>query len=194
MPQSLRFAVTTCGLTIVFAGGCSMPIQRVDVQSFEVRGNRITADRAHAELTAMLVERGFDIKATDRDAGLVTTEYKKFAAQGKSPPFDYYLQLRVNVRTMPGGVVNVRLSPFVKAQNRMNAAAFTETELSYCEGKPSTLNTMDSMKKEGWQTLGQLSFMNVVSDVATKFGMAVDDVVKNVTRTPKNGFLAESCH
>lgn len=188
-----RSRTSAFAIALVAATGCSLPIQRVDVQSFEVRGSRVAPDRVHAELISVLVTRGFDIKATDRDAGLITTEYKKFAAQGDNPPFDYYLQIRANVRNEASGV-GVRLSPFVKAQNRMNAAAFTESELSYCEGKPSTIGTIDSMKKDGWQALGQVTFMNVISDVASKFGMAVDDVVKNVTRTPKNGFLADSCH
>jgi len=182
-----------CGLALIGLAACSVPIQRIDVQSFEVSGNKVTPARVYAELTNLLVGRGFDLKTTDRDAGLLTTEYKKYAAQGQSPPFDYYLQLRVNVRETTPGLFSIRVSPFVKEQNRSNAAAFTEEELSYCDGRQSALNNLDSMRKDGWQTLGQLTFMNVVTDIANKFGMAVDDVVKNVTRTPKNGFLAKSC-
>lgn len=180
-------------LLLITTAGCSLPIQRVDVQSFEIRGNKLAPARAHAELTSLLINRGFDIKSTDRDAGLITTEYKKYASSGQNPPFDFYLQLRINVRELSDGTVNVRIAPFVKSQNRLNAAAFTEEELSFCEGKQSTLNTLSSMSRDGWQTLGQVSFMNVVTDVAERVGVAVDDVVKNVTRTPKNGFLAESC-
>lgn len=179
-------------LTLV-GSGCSLPIQRVDVQSFEARGSRLTPERVHAEVTTILVGRGFDIKATDREAGLITTEYKKFAAKGTDPPFDYYLQIRTNIRVLPSGEVTIKMSPFVKEQNRMNAAAFTERELSYCEGEAKNIRQIDSMHNDGWQALGQLSFMNVVTDIATRVGMSVDDITKNVTRTPKNGFLAKEC-
>ena len=142
-------------LTVLFTSGClSIPIQRVDVQSFEASGRRVSSDRIHAELTTLLVERGFDIKNTDKEAGLLTTEYKRFASQGQSPPFDYFRQLRLTVRALPTGEVAVRMSPFVKEQNRLNAAASSEHELSYCEGK---VNQIESMQKDGWQALGQLT-------------------------------------
>ena len=191
IPMKKNFRNAGIFLAALFASGClSTPIQRVDVQSFEARGRRPQPDRVHAELTTLLVERGFDIKNTDKDAGLLTTEYKKFASQGQDPPFDYFLQVRLTLRALPTGEVAVKMSPFVKEQNRLNAAASSEHELSYCEGK---VNQIDSLRKDGWQTLGQLTFMNIVNDVSVKLGVAVEAVTKNVTRTPKNGFMAKSC-
>jgi hypothetical protein len=43
----------------------------------------------------------------------------------------------------------------------------------------------------GWKTLGQVLFMNVVTDTTEAFGLSVDNVIQNVTKTPANAMLAQ---
>lgn len=167
---------------------CSLPVTKVQVQSFEMRKQSLSKVQSLNMLTGILVDRGFDIKITNKDVGLVTTEYKKFTSQGESPPFDYYLQIRGRVKIMEGVAV-VELRPTVKEQNRLNAAAFTEHELAYYTGEPNTIRLIPSMKPDvGWRALAQVNFMNVVQDVADGFGLSSDEVIQNVTNTQINAF------
>ncbi len=169
---------------------CSLPVTRVDVQSFEIKKTGIQEEQILSKLTGILIDRGFDVKFTNKDAGVLTTEYKKFASFGGNPPFDYYMQIKGRVKFVRGEV-SVTLSPIIKEQNRLNVAAFSEHELSYYIGKPADINLIDSMKEGiGWRTLGQILFMNVVTDTAETFGLGVNDVVQNVTKSPANAFLA----
>jgi hypothetical protein len=132
------------------------------------------------------VDRGFDVKMTNTDAGIVTTEYKKFASAGTEPPFDYYMQIRAKVRVTKGSTV-IQLTPVLKEQNRMNAAAFTEHELEYFTGAADVMADVVSMNPQtGWRQRSHILFMNVVTDTAQMFGLKVDDVVQNVTTTPAN--------
>ena len=170
---------------------CSMPVTKIDVQSFEIRSAKVQEGQALTKLTGILIDRGFDVKLTNKDAGILTTEYKKFASVGSTPPFDYYMQIKGRVKVVQGETA-VTLSPIVKEQNRLNAAAFSEHELSYYTGDPSNIRLIDSMKAGvGWKTLGQVLFMNVVTDTAEAFGLSVDNVIQNVTKTPANAMLAQ---
>jgi uncharacterized lipoprotein len=164
---------------------CSAPVTFVEVQSFEARSTKLTPDKAFDAVTMILVNRGFDIKMSNKDVGLITTEYKKFASTGGNPPFDLYIQIKAVIQDIDGKV-NVKLSPIVKEQNRINAAAFTEHELSYYTGDPKNVALIKSMKKEGWRSEAQIIFMNVVNDVAQSLGISVEEVKQNVTKTQKN--------
>jgi len=169
-------------------GGC-VPVSTTlnTVQSFEVKTNRI--ERAFSKITGILVNKGFDIKTSNQDAGIVTTEYKQFASTGTDPPFDYYLQIRTILQEMPNGQLIVKLVPIVKEQNRMNAAAFTEKELAYFTGEPSNVLAIEKTRSsEKWRSLGQTMFMNVVTDVAGVAGVSIEEVKQNVTSSPVNTF------
>lgn len=187
----LLIAVGLAGSIASLAAGCATmqevlkpePVTRVTVQSFSLAGPRVTEAQAYRDVTRALIDRGFDIKATSEGAGLVTTEYWKYASFGMNPPFDYYMQIRAVIRKEPGGGVSVQLSPTVKEQNRVNAAAFTENELAYFNGEANTVRKLDGMD-DGWRSRGLTAFMNVVSDVAGSMSVSVDDAVKNVTETP----------
>lgn len=173
-------------LLVLLMSSCSAPVTLVSVQSFEAKSKRMGLSDAFNKVTMVLVDRGFDIKTSNKDAGLVTTEYKRFASTGENPPFDIYLQIKVTIREKPDGQIAVKMSPIVKEQNRINAAAYTEHELTYYTGEEKNLRLIKSMKPGGWQTKGQTMFMNVVQDVASVLGIAIDDIDQNVTETPKN--------
>jgi len=168
---------------------CSRMVTLVKVQSFEAKTSRLDLATAFNTVTMLLVDRGFDIKASNKEAGLITTEYKKFASVGGDPPFDMYLQIKTTIRKLPKGEVVVKMSPIVKEQNRLNAAAFTEHELTYYTGDQKNVQLIKSMRIKGWQAKGQVMFMNVVNDVASALGLSVDDIKQNITEEQENAFF-----
>jgi len=172
-------------IIIVLFVGCSAPVTFVEVQSYEAQSTKLTPDKAFDAMTMILVNRGFDIKMSNKDVGLITTEYKKFASTGGNPPFDLYIQIKAIVQDL-NGKVNIKLSPIVKEQNRANAAAFTEHELSYFAGDPHNVSLIKSMREGGWRSDAQTNFMNVVNDVSQTLGISVEEVKQNVTNTQKN--------
>lgn len=171
-----------------------MPVTLHTVQSYDVPASKqMEPGAAFDALSGALINRGFDLKATNRDGGILTTEYKKFASHGTNPPFDYYMQIRALVRDDSNGRTVIQLKPTVKEQNRLNAAAYTEYELSYYTGERpngSDIRLIESMRPGGWRVESQTYFMNVVTDVATISGVSVEQVQKNETTTPANAFTA----
>jgi hypothetical protein len=173
-------------LAVQLAGCASIPITKVSVQSFELQKPGLDATGAIPKLIGVFVDRGFDVKMTNADAGIVTTEYKKFAAVGSEPPFDYYMQIRAKIKATKG-VTSIQLTPVLREQNRMNSAAFTEHELEYFTGAAEDIAEVASMNPQsGWRQLSQILFMNVMTDAAETFGLDADAVIKNVTTTPAN--------
>jgi len=183
---SRRFALASASLALALSGCANLNVDRQTVQSFEITTTKLRSDAAFGALTTVFVDRGFDVKVSNKEGGIVSTEYKKFASAGSSPPFDYYLQLRATVRDVGGGKTMIRLSPMVKGQNRLNAAAFTEHELYYYEGTPQAVRMADN---GGWAGQGQTMFMNIVTDLSERAGVPLDDVKKNITTTKANAFL-----
>ena len=177
----ITFIITTLA-------ACSLPVTRVDIQSFGIKKPGVDLDKAVSKLTGILVEQGYDIKVTNKDAGIVTTEYKKVASSGTNPPFDYYMQVKARIKLV-GNETSIELFPMIKEQNRMNAGAFTERELGYYTGDPGTIRLVPSMHPDGWRSIAQTAFSNLVSGVADAFGVKQEDIVQNVTKTPENAFM-----
>ena len=163
-------------------------VTKQTVQSFEATTSTARRDAVYTDVTTVLVDRGFDIKVSNKDVGLISTEFKKFASNAApgGPPFDYYLQIKATVRDAGGGKTLIRLSPIVKEQNRLNAAAFTEHELYYFEGAPEGVSAAD---KGGWASAGQTLFNNVATEVGAKAGVPFDKMTRNVTSTKFNAML-----
>jgi len=178
----VAFALSGCG---------SMQVKRVDVQSYEIQKQGIETGKAIDRVTSVLIDRGFDIKMANKEMGVVTTEYKKFASAGTSPPFDYYMQVKARVKLDAKGKTVILLSPIVKEQNRTNSAAFTERELNYYTGEPSDVQMISSMREGGWRVSGQVIFNNIVNDVAVAYGVSIEQVIQNVTTTPANAMFAK---
>jgi hypothetical protein len=170
----------------VFTGCSSIPVTRVSVQSYELQKQGIEPAAGVSRLMGVLVDRGFDVKLSDSQSGIITTEYKKFASVAANPPFDYYIQIRSKVRAA-NGVTSIHMIPIVKEQNRMNAAAFTEHELEYFTGERENLQDIQGMNSAtGWRTLGQVLFVNVVTDAAQALGLSPDSIIQNVSKSPAN--------
>lgn len=182
MKESMRLVLIP--ITFFVVACASTPVTRVGIQSFELKKEGVPSNTAVAQVIGVLVDRGFDVKMSNADSGIVTTEYKKFASVATHPPFDYYMQIRAKIRPA-NGITSVSLIPAVKEQNRLNAVAYTEHELAYFEGDPENLEEIVSMNPgAGWRSLAQTLFMSVVTDTADALGLAMEDVVPNVSRTP----------
>ncbi len=174
---------------IAYLAGCAEPVTKVDVQSFEIKKTGADLEKATSGLMGILIDNGFDLKIVDKDAGIVTTEYKKFISVGSNPPFDYYLQVRARIKDVNGEMI-MQLIPIVKSQNRLNMAAYSEHRLSYYTGKPESIRLIDSMSAGGWRLVAQTTFMNLVGNVAEAFGITQEEVVKNVTTLEVSTFAA----
>lgn len=173
----------------VIVGCVPVSVTLNTVQSFDVKTKRI--ERVFAKITGILVDKGFDIKTSNQDAGIITTEYKQFTSFGTirtDTYHDYYLQIRTTLQQMPDGQLVVRLVPIVKAQYRNNAGDYTEHELAFYAGDPDKVRSMENRYSEGWRSLGQAMFMNVVMSVADLAGVSIEGVKQNVTSTPINTF------
>ena len=187
----MKYLKIVCLLfVIVFISACSIPVTRVDVQNFAIKTNGVTTEKAMNTLTLVFIDKGFDVKMTNKDAGVITTEYKKFASLSQNPPFDFYMQIKGKLRTTNQGTL-VELSPIVKEQNRANAAAYTEHELGYYVGSAHDISLIRSMRTgTGWRAVAQTLFADVVSETAKAFNIRFEDVIQNVTKTEANAFLA----
>jgi hypothetical protein len=185
--MSRKLSGIVVAVVAIYAGGCaSIPITRVSVQSFELQKQGVGTAAAIPKLIGVLVDQGFDVKMTNADAGIVTTEYKKFASAGSEPPFDYYMQIRAKIKVADDRT-SIQLTPVLREQNRMNAAAFSEHELEYFTGGSDDLADVPSMNPEtGWRHRSRVLFMNVVSDAAQVFGLNMGDVIQNVSTSPAN--------
>lgn len=178
-------------LAILVLWGCGTDaITIVTVDNFEWRTPKITVDKAFTTVTNVLVERGFDIKNSTKDAGILTTEYKKFASCCQKNPFDFFLQIKATIRQDPKDPKKalVRLTPIAKEVNRMNAAAFNETNLYYITVDDSRKSAGDvdwrMRAGSGWLALGQTLFMNVASDISGQLGIPIEEITQNTTKTP----------
>lgn len=191
-PARVRSAAL-CLVALAVAGCHTIPYTAVTIDNFEVRSPKLTVDKGFTVITTVFVDRGFDIKMTSKDSGVLNTEYKKFASAGDNKhPFDFFLQIKASIRQDPKDhkKVLIRLTPIVKQVNRMNANAFTEENLSYLTvetnaagAKPENLN-LAMRPGVGWLSLGNMLFTNVVTDISGQLGIPIEDFVQNTTKTP----------
>ena len=151
------------------------PLSLIDIQSAEVPARTSSTSDAFQAVSRAFLDRGYDIKSSDRAAGYVTTEYKRYASYGNNPPFDFSLQIRALVESTPRGVV-IELRPTMKQQNRSNAAAYSEGELGYFRFDDDTALAGDF---QPWREEGLREFMNVLSDLAG----SPEEITMNETRT-----------
>ena len=160
-------------IALVF-NGCGGPA--TILMDVKATSDKITAEKAYNVATGVLVDKGFDIKVANKDIGLITTEYKKWGAVDGNPPFDFYLQIKTQIKTRPDGKLVVTLTPLVKEANRLNAAAFTEHAMRFLTEK----------EQKGYLTAyeettqaGQLLFLNVAQGFAEALGLSMDQLEYN---------------
>lgn len=171
-------------LALAFLAGCATTT--TSLLNVKATSDKVTADKTYNAVTSLIVDQGFDVKTANKDIGLVTTEYKKFAALAGSPPFDLYLQIKTQIKTTANGKLQVIMTPIVKESNRLNAAAFSEYSLVFLSDKDKK-GYMDARKKA--TLAGQVMFLNVVQGVAETLGLSMEELEydkqsKTVTTLP----------
>jgi hypothetical protein len=87
------------------------------------------------------------------------------------------MKIKTTVKERPDGKLLITLTPQVKEVNRLNAAAFTEKQLTFFneQEQKGYLNTNDKANLKG-----QLLFMNVVSGVAEALGIGIEQFEQNI--------------
>jgi len=160
-------------LMVVSCGGPATMLLDVKATS-----DKITAEKAYNMTTGVLVDKGFDVKVANKDIGLITTEYKKWGAVEPwgQPAFDYYLQIKIQIKTRQDGKLQITITPLVKESNRLNAAAFTEHELVFLTDKEQK-----GYKTDVQETIlkGQNLFLNVVQGIAEALGLGMEQLEYN---------------
>jgi len=153
----------------------------------DVKGasDKVKKEEAYNRITMILIDKGFDIKMGNKDLGLITTEYKQFGSISGNPPFDFYLQIKTTLRDRPDGKLQVVMTPVVKDQNRLNAAAFNEHPLiGYSEQDQQRVITV----KEKAYVKGFQLFHNVVIAVGELFGLGIEQFERNLQETEFSPF------
>lgn len=154
------------GVALLLLNGCvSTRSSLVDVKATIDQSG---SDRAYKAIMMALLDRGFDIKMTDKDLRVITTEYKKFSSVSGWPPFDFYLQIKAVVRDTPEGKSDVTLWPKVREQNRLNPSAFTERPLIVysSDDRAGPMTSSAQAMQEG-----QFLFFSIVQVVADALGL-----------------------
>jgi len=161
--------------------GCAVtqPITENQVVYAEVPVGSMATPRAFSGLTARLVGMGYDIKHSDKDAGVLISEYRAVARSEGNPPFDVYLQFRTTVQQRKGGVL-VRLIPSVKWQNRLNSLASSEVPLVYYSGEPEEVSTYLRSPWAWGNVEAHRAFEAVVADVAAFARIPISQVRESV--------------
>jgi hypothetical protein len=124
-------------LVVLLSQGCATALYN-SVELSEIPLDHESED-VHGALTRTLISEGFDIKISDRDTGLVTTEFLQIDSSRGSPPFDWLLQLRC---VLAPAAATVQVKPTVRESNRVNPSAYTEyavLELDRIEGSANEI-------------------------------------------------------
>lgn len=180
MLTHLKGLGTILGLGVLLLSTSSCMMTRHAVLDVKGASDKIKKEEAYNRITMILIDKGFDIKMGNKDLGLITTEYKQFGSADGTPPFDFYLQLKSTLRDRPDGKLQVVITPVVKDQNRMNAAAFNEHPLiGYSEEDQRRVIST----KERAYVKGYLLFYNVVTSVGEVFGLGIEQFERNLQET-----------
>ncbi|MCA1807207.1 MAG: hypothetical protein LC687_05075 [Actinobacteria bacterium] len=177
--------VATLVISAVVAG-CSFTVTENRVTFAEIRTKEISASQAFGGVTSRLVAGGYDIKHSDRDAGVVISEYRAVAQSAGNPPFDTYLQFRTTIQEGKDGVT-LRFTPAVKSQNRLNLLASSEVPLLYYTGDPKNVSTYVRKHGRTGITVAYSAFEAVINDMANLAKVPVENVNQPVqSRTIKS--------
>ena len=165
-------------LTIISLSACAVTSQPM-WNDLEARTTKLDKNSAYNAVTMALVDKGFDIKMGNKDLGLITTEFKKYAAYGDDPPFDLYLQIKARISERPDGKISIKLTPLAKDVNRLNSAAFTEHELySFTEEQISRPKGLNAYYRAALN--GHLLFLNVAQSIAESSGLDMTELEQNI--------------
>jgi hypothetical protein len=158
-------------MALLVFSGC-VPVQRTTMVDVRAPINPEDSERAYKVIALAFRDKGFDIKTSDSDLRIITTEYKKYEAESVDGfyPFDFYLQVKAAVSEVPGLGSEISLWPKVKEQNRINSNA-TEHPLIVYSTK-ELANIRDRTVRSEAMLKAQLLFESVVRAITDALGVA----------------------
>jgi hypothetical protein len=155
---------------LVFSG--CVHVQRATMVDVRAPINPEDSERAYKIIAQAFLDKGFDIKTSDSDLRIITTEYKKYESEAVDGfyPFDFYLQVKAAVSEVPGLGSEISLWPKIKEQNRINSNA-TERPLIVYSTK-ELANIRDRTVRSEAMLKAQLLFESVVRAITDALGVA----------------------
>ena len=184
----LAFAIFVSGLLT----GCATTYKTVLDSQVIAPASKMNKEKAFNTITAILIDEGLDVKMANKDIGAVTTEWKKYGALEKDPPFDMYLQLKVRVKELSGSSnrIEVTVTPLSKQANRLNSAAFTEEALIFPDEELMQRSAAGRYVKDTDQIAvkGYSMYNNIVTKIAELCGLSISDVKQNLGVVTKSDF------
>jgi len=181
------FAVSV--LIIGLLTGCSVTYKNVIDAQMIAPTAKMTKESAYNAVTAILIDEGLDIKMANKDIGAITTEWKKYGAIERNPPFDMYLQLKVRIKELAGSSkqLEITVTPLSKASNRLNSAAFTEESLQFPDEETTRRSLAGRYLSDTEQVSlkGYSMYNNVISKIAEGCGLNISDVKQNLGMVTK---------
>jgi len=169
-------------IAALVSGCMTVTLKRLNAMTAET--DKAKLDDAFGRITAILVDRGFDIKVGNKDIGLVSTEYKQVGSVAGSPPFDFYLQVKATLKQTPANKLSVKLTPLVKEVNRLNPAAFTEHGLPLMAENQTPVTDLEKVN-----FAAQTSYMAVAQGVAEALGLSLQEMQQDVEISTKKSCL-----
>jgi hypothetical protein len=145
--------------------GCGVTVTENRVAYAEFKTDGLTSAQLMSGLSSRLVSMGYDIKHTDKDAGVVISEYRVVGRSEGNPPFDTYLQVRSTIEESKGGAL-VRLTPSAKSQNRLNLLASSEIPVVFYTGEPENVNKYIRKKGLSGMVRAHSEFEAVIQSIA----------------------------
>ena len=120
-----KILTSICLITFSILFSCQTP--RNVIRTTSVTVPNYTEASMIKLIRNILQNQGYEIKNTGEDY-LTTEWYQYYIINESTPPFDFYIQMRI-LLSSEKGKVNVKITPRIKQINRLNAGAFTESEL-----------------------------------------------------------------
>ncbi len=178
LPQTLLIV----GAILTLTGCMTVTLKRLNAMTAET--DKVKLDDAFSRITAILVDKGYDIKVGNKDIGLVSTEYKQVGSVAGDPPFDFYLQIKATLKQTTAGGLSVKLTPLVKEVNRVNPAAFTEHGLPLMDDKFKPVTDVEKVNYAA-----QTAFMSVAQGVAEVCGLSLQEMHQDVELSTRQSCL-----
>lgn len=110
----------------LFIASCSHNRNAIVTVSTNV--TNVKEEKLYKKISGILYNRGYQIKNSDKDLGIIQTEWYQYYTPSSDVPFDFYIQLKFRIYDNDGKL-RLDVSPMLKEVNRLNAAAYTEAEI-----------------------------------------------------------------
>jgi len=174
---AIRYAVLPLFLIgLIGLIGCgSLLYEGTLSSSMAVDARRLRAEGGpHAVLVPLLVEEGYEIELSDRDAGIITTRFRGLPSPRDLWPFKYSLRIAVRIRRDQSGA-DVTVIPTVRGVHRVIRTG--HTDYAVLRLAETTGHVASSRRDEArhFEVAAQ-EYTHLLSIMAETLGVAASDV------------------